>query len=101
MLSPDTCLYWGFATRYVQEVAADCVWVALSPALRGRLHALDAALDLAQLRTFAERFKPGQPLRCTVMQVRAQLLRGACFGPMCMPGDVLDFMECTCVWSVR
>ena len=58
-------------------MAADCVWVALGPALRGRLHALDAALDLAHLRTFAERFRPGQPLRCTVMQVWA-LLHSLC-----------------------
>ncbi len=55
--------------RYVQELAADCAWMLLSPALRGRLHALDSADDVAQLGGFASRFTVGQSVRCRVVQV--------------------------------
>lgn len=54
---------------YVQEVTADCAWLVLSPSLRGRLHALDAADDVERLSGFSERFRPGQALRCKVSQV--------------------------------
>ena len=55
----------------MQEVAPDCLWVALSPTLRGRVHALDSAASLAEVRGFSARFGVGQPLRCTIAQVRA------------------------------
>lgn len=58
--------------RYVQEVAPDCLWVALSPTLRGRVHALDNAASLAELREFSAKFGAGQPLRCTIAQVRTR-----------------------------
>ena len=53
----------------MQEVAADCAWLVLSPALRGRLHALDSADEVAQLGGFAMRFTVGQSLCCRVVQV--------------------------------
>lgn len=69
------------------------MWVALSPALRGRLHALDAALDLAQLRAFAQRFRPGQPLRCSVMQVRRMLHLNCLLAPVTVWWQLL-VLEC-------
>ena len=58
--------------RYVQEVAPGCLWVALSPSLRGRVHALDNASTLEQLRAFSRRYSSGQALRCTVARVRGR-----------------------------
>lgn len=55
--------------RYIQEVADAHVWVALSPTLRGRLHAADAAGEPNELADLAKRFAIGQPLRCRVLQV--------------------------------
>lgn len=56
-------------SRYVQETAVDCLWLLLSPVLRGRLHALDSADEVTDLAAFAKRFSVGQSLRCTVLQV--------------------------------
>lgn len=39
----------------------------VSPSIRGRLHVLDSADDLAALRAFGSRFAVGQPLRCRVL----------------------------------
>lgn len=55
--------------RFVQEAAGSHVWVALSPTLRGRLHAADAAGEPEELADLAARFAPGQALRCRVLQV--------------------------------
>lgn len=55
---------------YVQEVADAHVWVALSPTLRGRLHAADAAGEPDELADLGTRFTIGQPLRCRMLQVR-------------------------------
>ena len=46
------------------------IWVALSPKLRGRVHALDASDDLAVLRALPAHFPVGKPLRCRVVRVR-------------------------------
>ena len=59
----------GACGRYVQETAPDCAWLVLSPALRGRLHALDSADDVTRLAAFGGRFSVGQSLRCRVVQV--------------------------------
>ncbi len=48
---------------YVQEVTAECVWLALGPTVRGRVHAFDASEDLAVVSELAEHFRPGQ-VRC-------------------------------------
>jgi hypothetical protein len=53
--------------------------VALSPTLRGRLHAADAAGEPDELADLAQRFRIGQPLRCRVLQVGAHTgLKLAC-----------------------
>lgn len=59
--------------RYVQEVAEAHVWVALSPTLRGRLHAADAAGQPGELADLGARYRAGQPLRCRVLQVSLSL----------------------------
>lgn len=60
---------WGMR-RYVQKVAPDCLWLALSPSLRGRVHALDSATTLERLRAFSGAYSIGRALRCTVSRVR-------------------------------
>lgn len=52
------------------DVAASAIWVALSPKLRGRVHALDVSDDLAVLRALPAHFPVGKPLRCRVVRVR-------------------------------
>ncbi|BDA47226.1 probable protein RRP5 homolog [Coccomyxa sp. Obi] len=69
MLSVEDLQAGQSVRGYVQEIAVDCAWLVLSPALRGRLHALDSADDVTQLGGFATRFAVGQPLRCRVVQV--------------------------------
>ncbi len=59
------------ACRYVAEVTKSFAWVALAAGLRARLHALDSSDDTAEVARFAERFHVGQPLHCSVLQVRA------------------------------
>ena len=51
------------------EVAADSVWVAVTPQLRGRLHALDCCDNPQDVPGFAAAFQPGQKLRCHVLKV--------------------------------
>eukprot|EP00850_Spirogloea_muscicola_P009207 SM000051S17567 [mRNA] locus=s51:399348:414396:+ [translate_table: standard] len=55
-------------TAFVQEVHEDFAWLMLSPHLRGRLHVLDSTPDPnpGMLRSFAERFKSGQAVKCRV-----------------------------------
>lgn len=55
--------------RFIQEVGSDHLWVALSPCIRGRVYILDASSDPAVLRDLAQRFTPGQAVRCSVVQV--------------------------------
>ena len=57
------------AGRFVQEVGAGFVFVALSPTLRGRLHAADCSGPPARLADLVSAFSPGQPLQCRVLQV--------------------------------
>lgn len=54
---------------FVQEVALEYLWVAISPMIRGRLHQLDSAESPQELHNFATRFSPGQPLRCRVLHL--------------------------------
>ena len=56
--------------RWVADVTPHAIWVALSPKLRGRVHALDASGDLAVLRALPAHFPAGKPLRCRVVRVR-------------------------------
>ena len=55
--------------RYVIDTAADCVWLAVSPAVRGRLHALDCCDAPQDMPGFAAGFQLGQKLRCHVLKV--------------------------------
>ncbi len=48
------------------------MFVALSPTLRGRLHATDCAGTPAHLSDLASAFVPGQPLQCRVLQVQGR-----------------------------
>ncbi len=56
--------------RWVAELEAGAVWVALSSTLRGRLHALEASGDPAVLRALPAHFPVGRPLRCRILRVR-------------------------------
>ncbi|KAK9832620.1 hypothetical protein WJX81_004603 [Elliptochloris bilobata] len=54
---------------WVADVEASAIWVALSPTLRGRVHALDASDELAVLRDLPIHFPVGKPLRCRILKV--------------------------------
>jgi hypothetical protein len=61
----------------VQEVAEDCLWLALGPTARGRVHILDASDDLAVLAELPSRFKLGQVRHAPGRGGRACVLAGA------------------------
>ena len=53
---------------YIDTVTDDAAWVALAPALRGRLAALDAVDDgHGDSAALTERFSAGQPVTCYVL----------------------------------
>ncbi|KAG1654779.1 hypothetical protein FOA52_007439 [Chlamydomonas sp. UWO 241] len=56
----------------VSEVAEDHVWVSLSPAVRGRVAALDASNDPAVLSNLCTAFAVGQVVCATVVQAIAK-----------------------------
>jgi rRNA biogenesis protein RRP5 len=62
----------GAVVGYIDTVTDDAAWVALAPALRGRLFALDAADDgHGGSAALTERFSPGQAVTCYVLSCDA------------------------------
>lgn len=56
-------------TVFVNNIADDCVWVNLSPNVRGRIRALDVSDDISLLSDLAKNFPIGSALRARVVQV--------------------------------
>ena len=53
----------------VNNVAEDCLWVNLSPNVRGRIRAMDVSDDLSLLRNLSENFPVGSVLKVKVLKV--------------------------------
>ncbi len=59
--------------RFVQEVAPDHLWLAISACERGMLCAAESSDDPQQIADFETRFHEGESLTCTVCEVRYEL----------------------------
>lgn len=54
---------------YVNNVADDCLWVNLSPNVRGRIRAMDVSDDVSKLGDLSKNFPVGSVLRAKVQKV--------------------------------
>lgn len=54
---------------FVNNIAEDCVWVNLSPNVRGRIRAMDVSDDVSQLKDLAKNFPVGSVLKAKVIKV--------------------------------
>ena len=54
---------------FVNNIANDCLWVNLSPNVRGRIRALDVSDDVSQLNDLSKNFPVGSVLRANVLKV--------------------------------
>ncbi|CAD6577680.1 MAG: rRNA bioproteinsis protein rrp5 [Alectoria sarmentosa] len=54
---------------FVNNVADDCLWVNLSPNVRGRIRAMDVSNDVSQLNDLSKNFPVGSALRAKVLNV--------------------------------
>lgn len=94
---------------YVNNVSDDCLWVNLSPNVRGRIRAMDVSDDVTALKDLPKNFPIGSVLRATVLKVDIENNRldlsarsGAFSGPktvddlsegMVLPGRVTKVTE--------
>lgn len=53
---------------YVNNVSDDCLWVNLSPNVRGRIRAMDVSDDVTALKDLPRNFPVGSVLRATVLK---------------------------------
>ena len=54
---------------FVNNVSNDCLWVNLSPNVRGRIRAMDVSDDVSKLKDLAKNFPVGSVLRAKVLRV--------------------------------
>lgn len=54
---------------FVNNVADDCLWVNLSPNVRGRIRVMDVSDDISQLDDLSKNFPVGSALRVKVLKV--------------------------------
>ena len=54
---------------FVNNVSHDCLWVNLSPNVRGRIRAMDVSDDVSQLKDLAKNFPVGSALKAKVVRV--------------------------------
>ncbi|KAI5806996.1 rRNA biogenesis protein RRP5 [Geopyxis carbonaria] len=54
---------------FVNNITPECVWVNISPGIRGRIRLLDLSDDVAQLRDIETHFPIGSVLKCHVVKV--------------------------------
>lgn len=54
---------------FVNNISCDCIWVNLSPNLRGRIRAIDLSDDVSLLTDLSENFPVGSALRAKVTSV--------------------------------
>ena len=56
-------------TVFVNNVTEDCLWVNLSPNVRGRIRAMDISNELSVVTDLAKHYPPGSALKATVSAV--------------------------------
>ena len=56
---------------FVNNILEDCLWVNISPAIRGRIRLLDISDDVALLKNPEKHFPPGSALKVSVVHVDA------------------------------
>ena len=54
---------------FINNVSNDCLWVNLSPNVRGRIRAMDVSDDVSKLKDLAKNFPVGSVLRAKVLKV--------------------------------
>ena len=54
---------------FVNNVSDDCLWVNLSPNVRGRIRAIDVSDDVSQINDLSKNFPVGSVLRAKVLKV--------------------------------
>ena len=54
---------------FVNNVSDDCLWVNISPNVRGRIRAMDVSDDISLLKDLAKNFPVGSALRAKVLKV--------------------------------
>ena len=54
---------------FVNNVSDDCLWVNLSPNVRGRIRAIDISDNVSQLKDLAKNFPVGSVLRAKVLKI--------------------------------
>ena len=54
---------------FVNNITDDCVWVNLSPNVRGRIRAMDVSDNVSQLKDLAKNFPVGSVLKAKVLKV--------------------------------
>ena len=54
---------------FVNNVSNDCLWVNLSPNVRGRIRAMDVSDDVSKLKDLAKNFPVGSVLKAKVLKV--------------------------------
>ena len=60
---------------FVNNVTDDCLWVNLSPNVRGRIRAMDVSDDVSQLKDLSKNFPVGSVLRARVLKVDVENYR--------------------------
>jgi rRNA biogenesis protein RRP5 len=56
---------------FVNNISDECIWVNISPDIRGRIRLLDISDDIAQLKNIEKHFPIGSALKCSVINVDA------------------------------
>lgn len=56
---------------FINNIADDCLWVNISPDVRGRIRLLDISDDVAQLRSLEKHFPVGSAIKASVVNVDA------------------------------
>lgn len=57
---------------FINNISVDCVWVNISPSIRGRVRAIDLSDDLSLTSNMAQNFPLGSALRVRVVAVDAE-----------------------------
>jgi len=69
ILTLDKVKVGSFHIVFVNNVSDDCIWVNVSPNVRGRIRAMDVSDDISLLKYLVNNFPVGSALRATVLRV--------------------------------
>ena len=71
VLSMDKVTVGSSHLAFVNNITPDCLWVNISPEIRGRIRILDLTEDVAQLKDIERHFPVGSALKVNVVNVDA------------------------------